>query len=424
MGSDQLNIVLSYKILYWKFLLILIFPLSILIDLINGYCQMRLGVHIPIGQFYRIAIMLVLLYNIKGVVCRNVIFTYLVAIVFLFSAGMAFWSTINEGSWWGLEITTFVRILYFYLVILFFKVNIIHFPDQLIYSYVVNYGFIIGACILFSFFTGFGVLSYGESYGFGSKSFFKAGNDLSMTLLYAGAITGIYVYKARNLVTIIKLVVILFGCIFVGTRTGIVGALLIAFIIFVYYVFAFTPNTIKSRNRKRIVLLTVMPILVGVTSVIFVYIYNMFDQYTLDRFSLDNILSARDFLIDAGKYHIQQFQGLATFLGEGVSSLYKSVADYNYLSRETRPVEADYYETIGSYGYLFGWIIIIPFIYWALYSIYLFVRYKSYESFLLMFIFLSFIYISYSAGHGLKNTMLPPVYAFAITLLSTHSVKK
>lgn len=406
---------------YWEKILFLIFPASIVVDLLNGFMQLRLGIHLPIGQLYRIIIICILIKHIY--VNRNTLslLLYLLGIISVFCIALTSWTFESTFSI-QIEINNFIRIIYFILMILFFISNQNKIKNIDIYAFVLNYGFIIGSCILFSFITGFGHHSYGEDYGFGTKSYFKAGNDLSLTLLYSAALSSIYIYNNTKISNLIKYIIIILGCILVGTRTGIIGAVFIATISYLYYIYFHRTHNQKERIHKSIILLISIPLLTYVVYIIVMTIYDIFDQYTLDRFTLESIFSAREALIDGAKSHIKTFDGLDILLGKGVLPLFESVAIYNNMGNDQRAVEADYYEIIGSYGYMFGWIVIFPFIWFALWSTYKYIKRPNLQTFWLAFIFWSFLYLSYSAGHGIKNTMLPPIYAFAVILLHTNNI--
>lgn len=396
---------------YFKWILYLIFPVSIIIDFINGYTQMVMNLHLPIGVLYRISIFILLLYHIQELRRNSLWIYYIILILLTFELSIGYWMHKNIINV-RMELNELMRIVYLILMITFFKVNARRFTSFNVVEWITNYGFLIACAILFSFFTEWGQKSYGENYGFGTKSFFKAGNDLGMTLLYTSVFASINLVHRISFVNLFKFLIIILSTSLVGSRVGIIGAILVFSLTCIYFVF----SIFRKENNKTILVAIFIPVLIYGVFLFGTYIYSLFDNYAINRFTIDSITSARFSLTNIANEHIDSFRGLSFFLGEGASTLFQKTArSMNLdLTHEGKTIEADFYELIGSYGYWGGILLLCPFVYYALYSLFLFIRSHSIHSFWALFIFSSFIVLSFSAGHAIKNAMVAPIYAFAI----------
>lgn len=398
-------------------ILYFLFPLSIIVDLVNGFFQLKMGIHLPIGVLYRGFVLIILLCSLLKLKDK-VWMVYLISLLTLFAISFEYWIIKNPIKL-SEEIDNFIRIVYFFLMILFFKINSHRIDSVTILNLITNYGFMIGCCIIFSFITGFGHYTYGESYGFGTKSFFKAGNDLGMTLLYSSVFASMNLFRKMSFVNLSKFISIVLACSLIGSRAGMIGSMIVLGFSFLYYVFCYNPISKKMKRIKYFSIITIIPLLCYSLYFIASKMYASFDDYALERLSLDSILSARDVLIDSAKGYINGLEGFSNIVGEGAYMLFQNMAYRMNLGIERggKGVEADYYELIGSYGYLLGGLILVPFLYYALRSLIVFYNSKSIQSFWAVFIFCSFLYLGFSAGHAIKNTMVPPIYACSIVVL-------
>lgn len=401
-------------------LLRLIFPISIIVDLINGFCHHRLGVSIPIGVLLRSIILFLLFYSIKSIhhtIGKSyLMIVFIVYIICLFSwvinAQINILTDISVDI--GVELNVFVRILYVFLLIIYMcGIN-----DSLrkdIEILILNYGFFIGTCITISYITGFGQNSYGENYGFGTKSFFIAGNDIGITLLYSGIIASIQTFSNFKYKTLIKYIIIIIGCVLIGSRVGMLGAGLLLCISLLYYIFYFHPQTSTAKLYKKLTVFFAIPIASYFVGVAVVELISIFDQYTIDRLSLDSILSARDNFIENAKEYISSLTGLSWLIGNGRGVYANIIASDLNKGLELKIAEADYFDIIGSFGFVLGWALLFPFIIFTLQSINQFIKHKNYYNFCIVFVTMSFVFIGYTAGHCIANVMVAPIYAYMIS---------
>lgn len=411
------------KINIQKLLLNLIFPISVFIDLINGFCQFRLGISLPIGVLLRTFIIFLLFYSIQSV--PSILGKrYLKFIIVVYVFCMLLWmirdlTTIQAAAFSvGIEINAFIRVIYLCLLIVYMSYFATDIKD-IIEPIIVNYGFIIGLCIIFSFVTGFGQNSYGENYGFGTKSFFIAGNDIGITLLYSGVVTSIHLFSHYKTINFIKFITIIAGCVLIGSRVGMLGAGLLLSLTMGYYIFFYKPVQKRAKIYKKLVTYILIPIAIyGLVQIVMLLI-SVFDQYTLDRMSLDSIGSARDNLISCADRYIATLEGLSWAIGNGRSVFAGILAQYMQTGLETKIAEADYHDMVGSYGYLYGWILMIPYVIFVVQSVKQYFRQPSYYNCCLVFICITFIFIGYNAGHCIANVMVAPIYAYAISQIAT-----
>ena len=399
------------KFILSRWFLFFIFPLSVLIDLLNGYVQYVMGIRLPLGIIYRSLILFLMLYCVPAL--RDRWYKgYLLGLLVLLCLSLLFWGMFSDISY-RVELENIVRVAYILLAIAMFKIIGSHVSKNVLVRAVADYGFLIAIPICISYLTGWGQYSYGDNYGFGTKSFFVAGNDLTLTLFSSSLFASCALFSHLNCYRSLRLSVILIACVLIGTRTGTVGAVMVFVITVMYYLFVFK----DQKWRKALVLVFMIPLVSCVVYVFGSYVYSSYDEYALSKYEFDNIITARDFLIDGAKKHISEFDGMTCFVGEGAYALFSSVAQVSGEGEGQRVVEADFYEIIGSYGYLLGGAIMFPFCFYALGAVNVWLRERNYLVFCMMVLLVSFIIVSFLAGHAIKNVMFASVYGIAVSLL-------
>lgn len=411
---------MSYIINIPRACIIMLFYISIIIDLINGYLQLAKGIQFPIGQFFRIILLLMLIYSIRIINKKNSYNEYVKIWIVSWLICFSFWiiSSAYGFQYFSLaiEINDMLRILYLWICILFFLSYKDSFNSLLILNAISNYGFIIASCIIISFITGFGHYSYGEDYGFGTKSWFIAGNDLGTTLIMCILTSSILIIRNLSIFNLIRFGFTIVGSVLIGSRVGIIGSMLILVYWSLYYLIVYRPD---SRNRKPYIISIIffIPILIYAISIFVEFIYSSLDAYALARLSLEGIGSARESLSDYASEYIKTFSGLSIFIGRGVSALYFHIAHMGGFYTDYKAAEVDIFDTIGSFGFLFGLYTIAPFFWWVIKSFKVYVRSRSYITSSIFLLCILFIGIGILSGHCIKNTMVAPIYAFYISLL-------
>ena len=163
-------------------ILSLLFVFSVIIDSINGYLQIQREIVTPIGLLFRITVMGLV---ISVLARRYKITSYLFISIFIVSLFCSIWSILYGASFFE-EFSVLTRIAYTPLMIYFFYNTREYYDKERLYKYISNYGLIISVLIIFSFVFGIGNSSYDSDYtSFGTKAFFRAGNDLGLTIVFS-----------------------------------------------------------------------------------------------------------------------------------------------------------------------------------------------------------------------------------------------
>ena len=343
-------------------------------------------------------------------ICRLITFLYIIA--------LPLWG-IFYNAHIITELDAFTRILYFLLLIIFFNYYGQYFPTLWIIRLTCNYGLCIAGLLIFSFVTGITNYSYGEDYGFGVKSFFMAGNDLGLTMILSLIFNGLACFYSSTLFSLLRLVCVAIGCFLIGSRVGMIGC--ISFVLFdLFYYFIHRSHSRKDQIKKLLLfmLLIITFFWKGITVVS--NIYNSFDAYTLEKFTIEGMANARTVLTNAAVEHMERFDCIGLLIGHGASTLYQDVAHNVGADTTQRAVEADYYDIIGSYGYLLGGIIILFFVSFLIIAYKRFLKNKGFGYMSLFLLFLFFIIASLFAGHAIKNVMAASLYAIG-TYLVIHN---
>ena len=381
-----------------------IFFISIIVDNINGFLQIQKGIHLPIGVVYRLSIIVLLLISMRKVLINKIILVSIILIPILL-----YWMSCNYSDIQN-ECMHLSDITYLYLFVCYFFYNIDKIKIDKLINYISLYGTLIGIILSVCFILGIGNHSYGEDYGFGTKAFFKAGNDLSLTLIYTLVFTIIYYLNySSSVINLGRCFIICMGAILVGSRVGMVLSTIIMFFFLFYICF--------SRKTTFLIKILMIFMLLFIPYLLF-YIYSKMDSYALSRLTLESVTNARTGLTIIAINHIESFDGISLLIGEGASSLFRKVANTRGMSLgEERVVEADIYEIIGSYGYFMGIFILFLFFYICWKAFKLWMKYKNTSNFMLFVLSFLFVFIGALAGHAIKNVMIAPIYGIMAALI-------
>ena len=315
------------------------------------------------------------------------------------------------------ELSNLAKIFFIPLVVFFFIKVSRYYTPVVLYKFIVNYGFIISLIIIGTFILGIGNYKYGNGeYGFGMKGFFKAGNDLSLTLVVSLGISFVYYIKySRKIFNLGKIFSIAISGVLVGSRVGMIipSLYIICFVLYLTWI----------SNKTHILLRMIIMISFPIFAIWFgTYIYSRLDKYSLNKFEQASIESARDPLTAPAKKHIESFDNLSLIIGNGSQILFHNVAqtvrDKNELER--REVETDWYELIGSYGYGIGLVMILYYWYFIYVGGKACLKRKDIESFVIFFQLLLFVVIGYLAGHAAKNMLIAPIYGVMASMSIIH----
>ena len=385
----------------YGFLLFVLF-VSILIDNINGYLQVKYDVYSYVGVVFRLIVFFILL---KYVLRHKIALSISILITFSLFSLFVSWNYLYNTSIVK-EIDQISNILYLYLFVIYFFYEGPRFEARKIFKYVHYYGFTIALIIVICFIFDIGNKSYGEDYGFGTKGFFKAGNDLGLSLIFTLCFSFLYHKKySDNNYTLLRSLLIAISCVLIGSRAGMI----LSFVITLYYLIYLGYSRSKYRVFVVFIVVILMPYMLF-------KLYSLFDEYTLNRLTLEGFSSARIDLVIIAKQHIDSFDEISFVIGKGASSLLRYVGNsYNY--GEYRAVEQDYYEIVGSYGYGISVLIFSPFIFETLCALNKWFKQSNLDNSFYLMMSVLFLLIGYLAGHAIKNVMLAPLYGILYSIV-------
>ena len=390
-----------------KLYLFFIFIFSVFIDALNGYLQLQRELHLPIGVIYRLSVISILFYILRKEIRIKALFFIISFIPFLL-----YWSECHHSDIIS-EIEIFSNIIYSFLFILFFYRNIDRFNLKNLFNYIIWSGIIIAIIIFVSYIFNIGNNSYGDDYGFGTKGFFKAGNDLSLTLVFTLVVSILYyLMYSRKFLNVMTSIFIGLGAILIGTRVGmfLTTSIIFSFLIYLFFL-----------NRTGIFIKLMICSILFFTSIFLVKLYNNLDSYALNRLTLESMENARTALTQVAISHINNFNGFDILIGQGADPLFGKLGRSLFLPQGfNRMVEADIYEIIGSYGFVFGGIILFFFYYICWKGFKTWIMNRNITNFCLFFLTFIFIVVGAMAGHAIKNVMVAPIYGVVVALISRN----
>ena len=385
-------------------ILFYVFILAVFVDAANGILQKKVGITTPIGIMYRGTLFYYLFLYLFKSKYKTLIGLLIFLVLICLFCWVAFYNAIVPK-----EIEYLIRYSYFFVFLNFFCLKRNCFDAESVYKHILIYGLLISTIIIFCYFTGFGIKSYGEGeYGWGEKGLFIATNDIGLTIICSLICSCIYqqLYR-RNKWTLLCIVIISAGGILVGSRVCF------GFIPFTLFLFALYKG---KKTRNKFIVLLAGALIIYVVVYVGIQIYSMLDNYALAKLTKEGFESARTILTDEAKKHISNFDVLSMCIGEGAYNLHLIVGKGLGIDEE-RAVEADYYEIIGSYGYLLGGIVLLSYLKIAYNSVKHFFMRVCFESFEFAYLCLSFIVIAFFAGHAVTNMMATPILAYVASRL-------
>ena len=323
----------------------------------------------------------------------------------------------DRGYSLGVEIESLSKILYFFIIVTFFIVYAKEIGQSKPLKIISNYGLVIAVAVIISFVTGYGNHTYGVDYGFGTKSYFKAGNDLGLTILYASVASSLYIFSHFGWKRVLITLTISLSAILVGSRVALLGIALWVTILMCYIVFIYRPT--DSLMRKRLKLYKPMIISGYILCVVGAirFLLSVFDSYMLAKYTADAMMSARSLLTAPAEEYISNLQWFEFAFGRGMSSIYHHVAQSLGTFSAYRMVEADLHELLGGYGLIGFLVLIFPFVYFMIKAIKRYFLQPDFTLFAVIFITASFLAFAYAAGHCFRNTMVAPIYGYMVSLM-------
>ena len=317
----------------------------------------------------------------------------------------------------GVEIESLSKILYFFIIVTFFIIYAKEIGQFKPLKVISHYGFVIAVAVIISFVTGYGNYTYGVDHGFGTKSYFKAGNDLGLTILYTSVASSLYIFSHFGWKRVLIALTISLSAILVGSRVALIGIALWVTILLYYIVFIYRPSDSSMRKRLRfykpVIISGYILCVVGAIK----FLLSVFDNYMWAKYTADAMMSARSLLTAPAEEYISNLDWFEFAFGRGVSSIYYHVAQSLGTYSTYRMIEADFHELLGGYGLVGFLVLIFPFLYFMLKAIKRYFTHPDFTLFTVLFVTASFLAVAYSAGHCIRNTMVAPIYGYMVSLM-------
>lgn len=396
----------------------LIFTFSVFIDMYNGYCQHYANVVPLFPSLYKGSL---LLFCIVGCLWKkwNLFFKVLLVVLFLYVVAFWYWCVSVPSFNFSDELNYWVKFSFPYFVLAFLfqyhkYIRIDRFIRLLTY-----YGIIAAASIILLFFLGWGVSSYGEvdaAYGFGTKGFFTAGNDIGLTLLMTNCLL-CYLYVIEHRFRYLcEIILVTIASIMLGTMAGIGGSLLIWGVL-VYFVLFVSKGLFSMKQKLLLASVVGLILLYIIYSVVGIFFA---DDYMLQRFDILLAGDSRTGLKEAANQVFENFNGMQWLFGMGYSGFGKEVAQNRFLDGY-RLTEMDFHDIVGYYGLLLGGIVLL-FSFYVLYStIKYYLKTKSVFFFWMVILLCLFIGHGYFAGHAYTSTQSALLFVGVVFVLKLKS---
>jgi len=395
-------------------ILFFVFLFPAIIDLINGFISGLTNTESSLGVIYR-GCLLIISIPFVFFIKRGDLQFFLLFTISLFIALNFYWLQLDHYALIR-EVQQLLRILYPYfllsMIIYLFKkrTDLLHTA----LAFLSYNGLFSSIAIIFSFLFGFGYETY--SGVFGSTSFFKAQNDISLVILLSNVIN-LYLYISyKNNKKLVFFGINFLALLMIGTRAGILGTVL-SLIFFLIAFVIFSKKEIKRSLLKRGLIVS-SSLLVFISAGYYIYLEIFLKyKYLLDKMILLTSQSPRDSLTAIASDRILERGFLNNIFGEGYLSFAKHIA-MQYSSRKDfsqygKLVEQDFYDMIGAYGVVLGLIfILVPFSF-LVKSAFNFIYKRTLLNFTILVMMSLFIFQSFLAGHAINS---PTVSAVVIIM--------
>jgi hypothetical protein len=372
-------------------------------DWVNGFFSIKYGINI-ISNAYRMAIILFslfLLFHYRANSVFLLLFLLLTFIVLIHMNFMAFFtepSILDDAKYWlSASFYLFCLIIFHYLLCNNY-INI----EQIIKA-LIRYGEIAAIILFTSLIFNIGVPTFysttGEVFGFGTQSYYIAGNSLGLVLVVGLALASIRFFKDPSYFKLISIFTIYIGAFCIGSRTGmIISSLIVTISIFI---FLFLRK--GSYKYKMVIYFFIVPVFVfvGLKS------YEIFTKYSHMLAKVEAVLSGnpRGSLADAGSAYINDQSFDTLLIGRGFKNYRKKFAIYSPKISNSPTSEQDLTDTVGAFG-LYGLLILyLPFMFILVVSSILVLVYRTEYSQYSIIGILLLLGHSVLAGHFIFSAM-------------------
>jgi hypothetical protein len=271
-------------------------------------------------------------------------------------------------------------------------------------KFIFSYGLIAAITIIFAYLLNIGIPSMGGDYGFGTKGFFKAGNDIGLTLLLCNCIA-CYLFFLDNKFTIL-IVIFTVGACLIGSIAGLLGSLLIIISMIICIILY------KKKYKVKIYMLLALLLFIPIIISAFNYVSN-YDDYMLRKMeefrkgTRYSLVMSRYSLVLLGKDVLKESSDVELLFGRGCTIF--SIQLQNK-SIGVKFVEVDIYDLLGVYGvFLALMFFIYPFII-LLKSVNIYFRRKNLLSYWIIIASMLFFGHSFFAGHAVTSIQSSTIY--------------
>lgn len=389
------------KKINWLAFFVLFFP--VIIDAINGYINLGGGKESSLlATFYKGA---VLAYSFKYALqssLSNIIKTLI---------GVYLCCAIYQYYNYGVNIADFIKIVYPYIVtglcLTHYKLK----DQRTIYNYSLAYGLTAAIIIIICSLTGYGYNPYGAFIG--NRGLFRAGNDIGHAMILSNCIA-VYMYlRTKKFFYFICFLSLSTACVLIATTAGIIGSMLVllGLIISVFF------NQHKDFRPGLTLKLSIIIIVVFVSTYAFSFLVDNIQSIDYLSMKFDNInsrftdSSGRTELVKAARMAFQNYSFFDWVFG--ASNYYHYyIGDKLYGIRILASAEVDFYDLVGCYGMICTILVLLIPLKYVWFSIALYFKNRSLESFWLVWFNFIFISCAFYAGHAF--TAITPFTLFMI----------
>ena len=394
--------------------IIILFPLFV--DLIIGIGY-YFDINLNIGKIFRGSLYVA---GLTVSIMKNR-FHIFHAILFFWSLLFLFWLIFSENFNVSRELTFLFKTTYIFPIL--FLLENIKIKKEVLKAKILfilkTYSQTIAGFILFSFFTGIGLQTYG-SWVFGTTSFFIAQNDIGLSQLLIFSL--LLFNKEKFKISWFWLSLIFLSLILLGTTTGMFGSLLIVFLfIFLKLILS---QIVSIRNLIFRLIASISLVLLFSASSFFLFNYIKNSNYYSIKYEQILETGVRSRLTNAANTYLETRNFVFSFFGEGHSSFTTNFGNSAKYLKDSKKdykdwllVETDLYDFYGSYGIILSLIFVFFYAHILLLAIINYLNKKDiYTLSLLMVVFFAIIHGLF-AGHVFYSPTVLGIFAGIIFLI-------
>ena len=307
-----------------QIILFFVFTFSVFVDMYNGYCQHYMNFSPLFPSVYKGGLLLVCV--LSCLVGRwTSFFKGLLFILFFYTLACYYWMICIPYFNPIEELNYIIKFSFPYFILAFLfqyrrYIRIDKFIRILTY-----YGVIAAFSIILLFYLGLGVNSYGEidtAYGFGTKGFFTAGNDIGLVLLMTNCLLCYLYVSTHELKYLLEIMCVTVGTIMLGTMAGIGGTLLI-WCILIGFILFISKNLLTLKQKVVLTCFVSVTLVCIISNIIDIFIN---DTHMWQRFEILSMGGSRTGLKVAANQVFDNFDGIQWLLGRGYTGFAKGIA--------------------------------------------------------------------------------------------------